>query len=104
MVLGMRAQAKGNSINVAKGHKQETIKIRKINEAKGKAQGIALIAQAINMPGGRDSLNLRVAEQYVGEFGKLAKPSTAMIIPSNMSGMVTSFGNLLERGKSGAGP
>ena len=56
------------------------------------------------MPGGCDSLNLRVAEQYVGEFGKLAKTSTTMIIPSNMSGMVTSFGNLLERGKSGAGP
>jgi regulator of protease activity HflC (stomatin/prohibitin superfamily) len=105
-------------INVAEGHKQETIKIRKINETEGKAgeierlaqataQGLALIAQAINMPGGRDAVNLRVAEQYVGEFGKLAKTSTTMIIPSNMSdigGMVASLGNLLERGKSGAAP
>jgi regulator of protease activity HflC (stomatin/prohibitin superfamily) len=111
-------------INVAEGHKQEAIKqseaikIRQINEAEGKAreiellaqataQGIALIAQAINMPGGRDAVNLRVAEQYVGEFGKLAKTSTTMIIPSNMSdigGMVASLGNLLERGKSGAAP
>lgn len=110
-------------INVAEGHKQEAIKqseaikIRQINEAEGKAreiellaqataQGIALIAQAINMPGGRDAVNLRVAEQYVGEFGKLAKTSTTMIIPSNMSdigGMVASLGNLLERGKSSAG-
>jgi hypothetical protein len=59
------------------------------------------------MPGGRDAVNLRVAEQYVGEFGKLAKTSTTMIIPSNMSdigGMVASLGNLLERGKSGAAP
>lgn len=111
-------------INVAEGHKQEAIKqseaikIRQINEAEGKAreiellaqataQGIALIAQAINMPGGRDAVNLRVAEQYVGEFGKLAKTSTTMIIPSNMSdigGMVASLGNLLEHGKSGAAP
>jgi regulator of protease activity HflC (stomatin/prohibitin superfamily) len=111
-------------INVAEGHKQEAIKqseaikIRQINEAEGKAreiellaqataQGIALIAQAINMPGGRDAVNLRVAEQYVGEFGKLAKTSTTMIIPSNMSdigGMVASLGNLLERGKSSAAP
>jgi regulator of protease activity HflC (stomatin/prohibitin superfamily) len=109
-------------INVSEGHKQEAIKqseaikIRQINEAEGKAreiellaqataQGIALIAQAINMPGGRDAVNLRVAEQYVGEFGKLAKTSTTMIIPSNMGdigGMVASLGNLLERGKSSA--
>jgi hypothetical protein len=56
------------------------------------------------MLGGRDAVNVWVAKPYVGELGKLAKPSTAMIIPSNMSGMATSFGNLLERGKSGAGP
>ena len=107
-------------INVAEGHKQEAIKqseaikIRQINEAEGKAreiellaqataQGIALIAQAISTPGGRDAVNLRVAEQYVGEFGKLAQASTTMIIPSNLSdigGMVASLGNLLERGKS----
>lgn len=107
-------------INVAEGHKQEAIKqseaikIRQINEAEGKAreiellaqataQGIALIAQAISTPGGREAVNLRVAEQYVGEFGKLAQASTTMIIPSNLSdigGMVASLGNLLERGKS----
>jgi regulator of protease activity HflC (stomatin/prohibitin superfamily) len=107
-------------INVAEGHKQEAIKqseaikIRQINEAEGKAreiellaqataQGIALIAQAISTPGGREAVNLRVAEQYVGEFGKLAQTSTTMIIPSNLSdigGMVASLGNLLERGKS----
>jgi hypothetical protein len=56
------------------------------------------------MLGGRDAVNLRVAKPYVGELGKLAKPSTAMIIPSNMSDIVTSLSNLLERGKSGAGP
>lgn len=107
-------------INVAEGHKQEAIKqseaikIRQINEAEGKAreiellaqataQGIALIAQSISTPGGREAVNLRVAEQYVGEFGKLAQTSTTMIIPSNLSdigGMVASLGNLLERGKT----
>jgi regulator of protease activity HflC (stomatin/prohibitin superfamily) len=104
-------------INVAEGHKQEAIKqseaikIRQINEAEGKAreiellaqataQGIAQIAMAINTPGGRDAVNLRVAEQYVGEFGNLAKSTNTMIIPSNLSdigGMVASIGNLLER-------
>lgn len=104
-------------INVAEGHKQEAIKqseaikIRQINEAEGKAreiellaqataQGIALIAQAINTPGGKDAVSLRVAEQYVTEFGRLAQHTNTMIIPSNLGdigGMVASLGTLLER-------
>lgn len=109
-------------INVAEGHKQEAIKqseaikIRQINEAEGKAreiellaiataQGIAQIAMAINTPGGREAVNLRVAEQYVGEFGNLAKSTNTMIIPSNLSdigGMVASLGNLLDRTRPSA--
>jgi regulator of protease activity HflC (stomatin/prohibitin superfamily) len=104
-------------INVAEGHKQEAIKqseatkIRQINEAEGKAreiellamataQGIATIAQAINTPAGREAVNLRVAEQYVTEFGRLAQHTNTMIIPSNLGdigGMVASIGSLLER-------
>ena len=104
-------------INVAEGHKQEAIKqseaikIRQINEAEGKAreiellaqataQGIALIAQAINTPGGKDAVSLRVAEQYVTEFGRLAQHTNTMIIPSNLGdigGVVASLGTLLER-------
>jgi len=82
-------------------------------EVKGKAQeiallaqatahGIAQIAQAIELPGGKDAVNLRVAEQYVKEFGKLASESTTMIIPSNLGdvgGMVASLGKLLQTGK-----
>ena len=104
-------------INVAEGQKQEAIKqseaikIRQINEAEGKAQEISLIAeataeglrkiaQAIETPGGRDAVNLRIAEQYVHEFGKLASQSNTMIIPSNMSdvgGMVATLGQVLDK-------
>lgn len=111
-------------INVAEGHKQEAIKqseaikIRQINEAEGKAreiellamataEGIAQIAQAINTPSGRDAVNLRVAEQYVTEFGRLAQHTNTMIIPSNLSdigGMVASLGNLLDRTRPGSSP
>lgn len=110
-------------INVAEGHKQEAIKqseaikIRQINEAEGKAreiellaqataQGIALIAQAINTPGGKDAVSLRVAEQYVTEFGRLAKTTNTMIIPSNLGdvgGIVASLGTVLERARQ-SGP
>lgn len=107
-------------INVAEGQKQEAIKqseaikIRQINEAEGKAQEISLIAaataeglrkiaEAIETPGGRDAVNLRIAEQYVGEFGKLASQSNTMIIPSNMSdigGMVATLGQVLDKAGS----
>lgn len=109
-------------INVAEGHKQETIKqsealkLKQINEAEGKAReiellaqatadGIALIAQAINQPGGRDAVNLRVAEQYVTEFGRLAGTSNTMIIPANLSdlsGMVATLGRVLQQGSAPA--
>jgi regulator of protease activity HflC (stomatin/prohibitin superfamily) len=104
-------------INVAEGQKQEAIKqseaikIRQINEAEGKAQEISLIAtataeglrkiaEAIQTPGGKDAVNLRIAEQYVTEFGRLASHSTSMIIPSNLSdigGMVAALGQVLDK-------
>lgn len=105
-------------INVAEGQKQEVIKQsealkqKQINEAEGKAReiellaqatadGIALIARSINEPGGRDAVNLRVAEQYVQEFGRLARTNNTMIIPANLGdvgGMVASLGSLLQTG------
>lgn len=88
-------------INVAEGDKQELIarsegeKQKRINEAIGKASeieaiaiatanGLRQIADAIQTQGGIDAVNLRVAEQYLQEFGKLAKQNNSMIIPSNM--------------------
>lgn len=101
----MIAESEGEKqakINVAEGEKQELIarsegeKQRKINEAQGKAseirevaiataEGITAIATSINSQGGKDAVNLRIAEQYLGEFGKMAKTNNTMIIPSNMA-------------------
>lgn len=89
-------------INVADGEKQKLIKTsegekqRRINEAEGRAAeiekvaratalGIREIASAINEEGGKDAVNLRIAEQYLGEFGKLAAENNTMIIPSNLT-------------------
>ena len=102
--------------NVAEGDKQEAIKksegekMKRINEAEGRAQeieliatataeGIRKIAESIEAPGGGDAVNLRVAEQYIREFGNLAKKSNTMIIPSNLSdigSMVASVTSLLK--------
>lgn len=91
-----------SKINRAEGEKQQNISIsegekqRRINEAEGRAKeieavaiatakGIREIATAINEPGGQNAVNLRIAEQWITEFGNLAKTNNTMIIPSNMS-------------------
>ena len=104
-------------INVSEGTKQEAIrqsegeKQKRINEAEGRAReiemvatataaGIRSIAAAINEPGGSDAVNLRVAEQYIKEFGNLAKEGNTLIIPSNLSeigSMVASATSLLKK-------
>jgi regulator of protease activity HflC (stomatin/prohibitin superfamily) len=103
-------------INRAEGEKQETIarsegeRQKKINEADGKAReieqiasataaGIREIALAINEKGGMNAVNLRVAEQYINEFGNLAKTNNSIIIPSNMadiSGMIATAMSVLK--------
>jgi regulator of protease activity HflC (stomatin/prohibitin superfamily) len=89
-------------INVAEGNKQQIVlnsegeKQKRINEAEGRAaeilkiaeataEGIRKISEAISSPGGLSAVNLRIAEQYIGEFGKLAKAGNTMIIPTNLS-------------------
>lgn len=89
-------------INVAEGEKQKLIKTsegekqKRINEAEGRAAeiekvamatalGIREISSAINEEGGKDAVNLRIAEQYLTEFGKLADENNTMIIPSNLT-------------------
>jgi regulator of protease activity HflC (stomatin/prohibitin superfamily) len=53
--------------------------------AKATAEGLATIANSISEnAGGADAVNLRLAEQYIAEFGKLAKEGTTMVLPSNL--------------------
>ncbi|MDO9521232.1 MAG: stomatin-like protein [Pseudohongiella sp.] len=100
-------------INVSEGQKQEVInhsegdKMRQINEAEGRAReieliaeataaGLRLIAAAIQEPGGKDAVNLRVAEQYVKEFGNLAKTNNTMIVPAELANIGGAVAGLTE--------
>ena len=96
------------AINTAEGEKQQVIKAseasrqQQINEAEGQAQailavasataeGIRQVASAIRTDGGMEAVQLRVAEQYVEQFGHLAKSSNTLIVPatlSDVSGMI----------------
>jgi regulator of protease activity HflC (stomatin/prohibitin superfamily) len=101
----MIAESEGQKqakINVAEGDKQELIarsegeKQKRINEAEGRAaeieriaeataKGLRQISDAISSPNGMQAMNLRVAEQYINEFGKLAAHNNTMIVPTNLA-------------------
>jgi regulator of protease activity HflC (stomatin/prohibitin superfamily) len=107
-------------INRAEGDKQEAIarsegeKQRRINEAQGSAaeielvavataKGITEIAKSINAEGGMNAVNLRIAEQYLTEFGKLAKTNNSMIVPADLSdiaGVISSITSVLNKTKA----
>ena len=108
--------ARQAKINVAEGERAEAIalsegeKQRRMNEAEGRAfeiervakatsDGIRRVAGSLNETGGISAANLRIAEQYVKEFGNLARNGTSMIIPTDLSdvaGLVKSAQSLLS--------
>ncbi len=90
------------AVNTAEGEKQRSIKgseavrQKQINEAEGQAQailsiatataeGIRRVAEAIEAPGGFQAVQLRVAEQYIVQFGNLAKAGNTLVIPTTLS-------------------
>jgi regulator of protease activity HflC (stomatin/prohibitin superfamily) len=103
-------------INRAEGNKAEMIafsegeKQKRINEAEGRAieilkvaeataEGIRRIAIAINEKGGTQAVNLRIAEQYLNEFGKLAQTNNSIIIPTDLSdiaGMIKTVSSVIK--------
>ena len=90
------------AINEAEGAKQQVIKAseakkqQQINEAEGQAaailsiatataEGLRKVAETIRVPGGTEAVQLRVAEQYIGKFGELAKATNTVVLPANVA-------------------
>lgn len=101
----MIAESEGErqaKINRAEGERQQAIalsegeRMRRINEAEGKAKEITLVAEAqaegirkvagaLNEPGGLASVNMQLAQNYLQQFGNLAKTNNTMIVPSDLA-------------------
>lgn len=110
------------AINTAEGGKQQVIKAseakkqQQINEAEGQAAailavasatagGIRKVAEAIQTPGGYEAVQLRVAEQYLTQFGGLAKAGNTLILPANLSdvgSMIALAMNVITRQGAGS--
>ena len=107
------------SVNTAEGEKQKAIKAsearrqQQINEAEGEAAAILSVADAtaesirrvaasIQAPGGFQAMQLRVAEQYIQQFGNLAKAGNTLIVPSNLadvSGVLATAMTIIKSGE-----
>ncbi len=90
------------NINEAEGEKQRVIKqseaakLQQINEAQGEAEAILAVAQAtaeglkkvggaVAGEGGPEAMQLRIAEDYVKQFGNLAQKGNTLIVPANLT-------------------
>ena len=91
---------KQEQINIATGQREAAIQKSEgerqaaINTAQGEAEALRLVADAtahalttvgtaIATPGGLEAVNLKVAEQYVDAFAKLAKEGNTLLLPAN---------------------
>ncbi len=112
------------AINKAEGEKQQVIKAsearkqQQINEAEGQgsailtianatSEGIRRVAEAIQAPGGFEAVQLRVAEQYITQFGNLAKAGNTLIVPANLSditSMISAAMTVIKTGPHGPAP
>ena len=108
------------AINQADGDKQRVIKAseankqQQINEAEGQAaaimsvasataEGLRSVAQALGSDGGAQAMQLRIAEQYIKEFGQLARDAKGtLIVPANLadiSSMISIATSVIQAGK-----
>ena len=93
-------------INEAEGEKQqvikqsEAVKTQQINEAQGEAEailavaaataeGLRRVAAAVVDNGGPEAMQLRIAEQYIHQFGNLAKAGNTFVVPSNLADLTS---------------
>lgn len=93
-------------INEAEGEKQriikesEAVKTQQINEAQGEAEailaiatatgeGLRKVASAVTDQGGPEAMQLRIAEQYITQFGNLAKAGNTFVVPANLADLTS---------------
>lgn len=108
-------------INISKGEREKAINIskgeksRRINESDGRAraieitaeataQGLKMIADAIKSPKGKTAMNLRIAEQYIQQFGEIIQYADTEILPVDIAQLKAGIGVIAPalQGKKGA--
>jgi regulator of protease activity HflC (stomatin/prohibitin superfamily) len=104
---------KQEQINIATGEREAQIQRSEgerqaaINRAQGEASAILAVAEAnasairqvgasIAGAGGMESVNFKIAEQYVAAFEKLAKTGNTLIVPADLSNVATLISSAMQ--------
>eukprot|EP01018_Ginkgo_biloba_P011826 Gb_29073 [translate_table: standard] len=115
-VLESEGERQAN-INIADGKKSSVIleseaaMMDQVNRARGEAEailaraeatakGIAMLSDSIKASGGIEAASLRIAEQYIQAFSKIAKEGTTMLLPSNAANPASMMAQALSIYKS----
>jgi regulator of protease activity HflC (stomatin/prohibitin superfamily) len=116
-VIATSEGGRQQQINLAEGARDAAIarsqgeQQSQINYAQGEAAAIIAVAEptaqawrkvgeAITAPGGLQAVNLRVAEQYVTQFGNLAKAGNTLILPANVADIAGIIGTAMSTVKA----
>ena len=89
-------------INVAQGEAEAILAV-----ATATAQGLREVANAVIDEGGPDAMQLRIAEQYIQQFGNLAKVGNTFVVPSNLADLTSMMAlatDIAKRKPGGGGP
>ena len=89
-------------INVSEGKRQQAINLsegekqKAVNEAEGRAEAIKLVAnatatslamigEAIEVPGGKEALKMRLLDQYIGQLEQIIDSGNVSMFPANLA-------------------
>ncbi len=120
-VIATSEGTRQQQINQAEGERQAAIERSEgerqaaINRAQGEASAIEavaaatahaieLVAEAIGKPGGSDAVQLKVAQQALDAYGRLAKTSTTLVVPGDMSQAAALIASAMAVWKAPTGP
>lgn len=96
------AQSEGEKqaeINQAQGQATATLV-----KAEATAKAIRQVAESIGAEGGMQAVNLRVAEQYIEQFGNLARTNNTLILPTNVADVAGLIATAMSVVKSSSSP
>ena len=119
-VIATSEGARQQQINIASGEREAQIQRSEgerqaaINRAQGEASAILAVAEAnasairqvglsIAQPGGMESVNFKVAQQYVDAFAKLAKTGNTLIVPADLSNVSALIASAMQTVRSQGG-
>ena len=90
-IIAQSEAEKQKQINISEGNKIKQINMAEgeaeaiLRVARAKAEGVREVARALSEQGGMEAINMRIAERYLDEFGKLAQTNNTMIIPTDLA-------------------